>query len=102
MWDFGLDSLDSLGGLHDDWLGLFSLLVCLDPSQNAGDLVVWWHNQNGFSVKNGFCRLYGLNSMSILLDSDRLLTFSSLWEVKVPNKVKVLGWCFILNNLPLK
>ncbi|XP_058765404.1 uncharacterized protein LOC131638877 [Vicia villosa] len=87
-WDFGLDSLDSAVGLA--------------PSQHVGDSVVWWRNQDGFSVRNCFRRLYGLMVVGFLVDSDRLLTIGSLWKAKVPNKVKIFGWRFILNSLPSK
>ncbi|XP_058776602.1 uncharacterized protein LOC131650919 [Vicia villosa] len=100
--DFGTDSLDSLGELLADWLGLSSLVASISPRQDVEDLVVWWRNHDGFSVSNGFRRLYELNYSSIMVDSWRQQIISSTWKAKITSKVKIFGWRFMLNSLPSK
>ncbi|XP_058742476.1 uncharacterized protein LOC131614964 [Vicia villosa] len=95
-------SLDSSGELRDDWLGMFSLVANIVLRQDVEDSVVWWRNHDGFSVSNCFRRLYELKYSGIMVDNGRQEIISTIWKAKIPSKVKIFGWRFMLNSLPSK
>lgn len=40
------------------------------------DKVVWWRNNDGFSGKNSYRRIYELKSQNLILDEESLLALS--------------------------
>ncbi|XP_058757184.1 uncharacterized protein LOC131630422 [Vicia villosa] len=98
-WNLGFD-VDS--SLHQAGTGMLLVLADFQSKLDSPDKVVWVYKKEAFSVKNAYLALYNIKTGPSSLDSDKLCVISNIWKAKVPGKIKILGWRFMLNNLPSK
>lgn len=50
-WDLGVDGSVLVREVDVEWMGLMELLVEVNTVVDVCDKVVWWRNDEGFSVK---------------------------------------------------
>lgn len=55
-----------------------------------------------FLVKYAYQSIYDAILVGVGLNDFELKFLSKLWKSKVPGKVKIFGWCSILNSFPVK
>lgn len=90
-WDLGVADNAHHGEVGDELLVLVSTLRDVKPNFDEVVKVVWWRNNEGFSVKNSYKRLYDLKSQNLVLNEDSLIQLRWVWNANVPSKVKLFG-----------
>jgi hypothetical protein len=79
------------------------------PKEKCDDFFAWHYEKTGiFSVKSAYRLAYNLNhgvmwraGSSSRPDNTRL-SWKTIWNAKVPSKVKIFGWRAACDNLPTK
>ncbi|XP_058751979.1 uncharacterized protein LOC131625099 [Vicia villosa] len=81
-------------------LELIQRIAMTKPIEDATDMVIWRHNQDGvFSVKSCYSLIRDRNKEDIL-PNETLKALMMVWETNIPSKIKVFGWRVLLNRLP--
>ncbi|GAU13776.1 hypothetical protein TSUD_82850 [Trifolium subterraneum] len=77
---------------------LNSTTISLNPSIN--DCYTWKGNLNGiYTVRDGY---YWLNRNSFSANATRVASWSWLWHVSAPEKIKFFLWTMLHNSLPTR
>lgn len=99
MWDIGFNG----GGLEwkrSLWLEeLLLLLHGVKAKPHEENRFVWWKHKDGFSLKDGYKRIYESYFLVLTLDPLKIKVLDCLWKSKVPIKILIFGWILILNKL---
>ncbi|XP_058725516.1 uncharacterized protein LOC131596794 [Vicia villosa] len=98
-WEFGvMENTDNSLEL----LSLCNVLADVDLNHNSSDEVLWGSDNEDFLVKSAYQRLYLAAKGDVLLDAINFQVIHNIWKAKVPRKIKIFGWRYILNSLPMR
>lgn len=80
-------------------LRLMLLLGDYDPVHNMEDTVVWGLNSEGFEVKEAFQCIHEASYGDVFMKYDKLQFILDVWKTKVPGKINIFDWRYIINSL---
>ena len=81
--------------------------ICrIQLSRNVADSIIWSYNKNGsFSIKSAYKvarKIQGEDRAESSGGSTGKKAWNALWNLRIPNKIKVFGWRALLQELIVK